>query len=237
MLVIDCAEILRSARSDDKLAAALASQLGYWPQFAWLGSLNQLIDLASVGLIGTKTGFSSPLPDQLKAILNTAAAALKEVATQIQTERKRLFAEAESRRSVAHVRTAWEAQIERDGTVRDGRLDTIAGNGAMSELGAGIERETSDDIVVLGPKSANMLRHFSGENGKPDTAPGNPLPLVIIKSFDTREGAGRAVLWDALAEWAATLVENRIAHVVFTSDSIVVSKSLTKGPAMRPSLD
>ena len=37
------------------------------------------------------------------------------------------------------------------------------------------------------------------------------------------------MLWDALAEWAAALVENRIAHVIFTSDSIVVSKSLTKG--------
>jgi len=181
VLVIECTEIVRTARNDDNLAAALASQLGYWPQFAWLSSMNQLIDLASVGLIGTKTGFSSPLPDQLKAILGTATSALKGVTTQIQAERDRLLAEAESRRAVADVRTAWKGQIERDGTVRDGRLDAIAGNGAMSELGAGIEREKTDDILILGPRSSNMLRGFSSEAGKPDASTLKTLPLVIIK--------------------------------------------------------
>lgn len=42
------------------------------------------------------------------------------------------------------------------------------------------------------------------------------------------------MLWDALAEWAATLVENNVAHVVFTSDNVVVPKSLQKAMPSKP---
>lgn len=72
MLVIDCAEVGK-AKNDTALVSALADetgtcspdgrcsgahQLGYYPVFSFLNSLNGLIDLASVGLIGQK-GLSS----------------------------------------------------------------------------------------------------------------------------------------------------------------------------------
>ena len=53
VLIIDCAELQR-ADSDTRLVGALSKQTGYWPVFTFLTSMNNLVDLASVGLIGQK---------------------------------------------------------------------------------------------------------------------------------------------------------------------------------------
>lgn len=52
-LVIDCAELNR-ATSDMRLVSALAQQTGYRPIFAFLNSVNNMVDIATVGLIGQK---------------------------------------------------------------------------------------------------------------------------------------------------------------------------------------
>jgi hypothetical protein len=53
VLTIDCRK-LHDASSDSALVKALAIQTGYWPVFTFLSSMNSLLDLASVGLIGQK---------------------------------------------------------------------------------------------------------------------------------------------------------------------------------------
>ena len=53
VLTIDCRK-LHGAPSESALVAELAAQTGYWPVFKFLNSMNILIDLASVGLIGQK---------------------------------------------------------------------------------------------------------------------------------------------------------------------------------------
>lgn len=55
-LVVDCRELLK-ATTDSQIVGALAAQTGYWPVFSFLNSMNSLIDLASVGLIGQKSKF------------------------------------------------------------------------------------------------------------------------------------------------------------------------------------
>lgn len=40
--------------SDSAMVQELARQVGYWPYFSFLSSINNMIDLASVGLIGQK---------------------------------------------------------------------------------------------------------------------------------------------------------------------------------------
>lgn len=52
-LVIDVGA-LGAAGSDAALISGLAKQTGYWPVFSFLNSMNNLIDVASVGLIGQK---------------------------------------------------------------------------------------------------------------------------------------------------------------------------------------
>lgn len=52
-LIIDVSELLK-ANSEVKLVSSLAHQTGYWPVFSFMNSLNNLIDMASQGLIGQK---------------------------------------------------------------------------------------------------------------------------------------------------------------------------------------
>lgn len=78
-LVIDCKPI-QEARGDSSTIAAAASEVGYRPVFSWMNSISSLIDLAAMGTIGTKTGFSETLDTQLAKIFATTATALKQVA-------------------------------------------------------------------------------------------------------------------------------------------------------------
>ena len=52
-IIIDIAQ-LSKASSDMALVAGLANQTGYWPVFSFLNSVNNVIDMASVGIIGQK---------------------------------------------------------------------------------------------------------------------------------------------------------------------------------------
>ncbi|CAE6351818.1 unnamed protein product, partial [Rhizoctonia solani] len=58
-MTIDCTKIL-NAPNDSGIVRELAKQTGYWPYFSFLSSLNNMIDLASVGLIGQKARRLSP---------------------------------------------------------------------------------------------------------------------------------------------------------------------------------
>lgn len=79
-LTIHCEEIAHTAKGEDAaLVPALANQVGYFPVFSWISSLNNLIDLAAVGLIGSKAGFSTPTDAQLKQVLNVTTAALVDI--------------------------------------------------------------------------------------------------------------------------------------------------------------
>lgn len=78
ILTIDCAEIGKTG-SDSGVVSALARQTGYWPVFSFLSSMNNLIDLASMGLIGQKAGFSTTVDEQMKEILEVVGGALKQV--------------------------------------------------------------------------------------------------------------------------------------------------------------
>lgn len=78
-VVIDCKKI-QEARGDSATIAAAANEVGYRPVFSWMNSISSMIDLAAMGTIGTKTGFSETLDQQLGKIWNSTATALKQVA-------------------------------------------------------------------------------------------------------------------------------------------------------------
>lgn len=78
-IVIDCKPI-QEARGDASTIAAAAAEVGYRPVFSWMNSISSLIDIAAMGTIGAKTGFSETLDTQLAKIWANTAAALKEIA-------------------------------------------------------------------------------------------------------------------------------------------------------------
>ncbi|KAI9283364.1 RNA12 protein-domain-containing protein [Sporodiniella umbellata] len=54
------------------------------------------------------------------------------------------------------------------------------------------------------------------------------IPVVVIDNFMYRETSKNALLWEELSEWAALLIENSIAHVIFVSSNASVVKTLGK---------
>ncbi|KAJ7210678.1 RNA12 protein-domain-containing protein [Mycena haematopus] len=59
------------------------------------------------------------------------------------------------------------------------------------------------------------------------------LPVIVIRNFDAR-GSNREDIYDVLAEWAASLVENQLAHVVVISDNRENTKRLAKVLPSKP---
>ncbi|CEQ40813.1 SPOSA6832_02487, partial [Sporobolomyces salmonicolor] len=257
ILTIDCGAICKNARSDTKLVSELASAVGYWPQFVLASSLNNLIDLASVGLIGQKAGFSSSLDTQLKAILEVTSTALTSLTSRIQSRTLAASTSVSKRREEAETRAHIVEQLRGEG-VRDGRIDAVAGNGAMSELGGGVERggahegekeEGDGNAQIIGPKSSALVKDAArsvnkvgvagnGEQGgakvKEAVMEAERLPVVVIKGFADKGEAKQEVLWQVIADWAAVLVENQVAHVIFTSDSVTIAKPLAKALPSKP---
>lgn len=172
-------EELANARNKNEITTILAKQLGYYPVFTWISSLNQLIDTLVTATTGQKAGLSTSPDNQIKQILEIAAIALRKVSADIEAQRlenssdgkkpwwKTLFAKVEEKQEKNH---------KDDGT---------------------------DD--------------------------NSDLPIVIIDNYLFRETSVSSTLWDELAEWSAVLVENGIAHVVFVSANVGITKSLGKG--------
>ncbi|RUP43989.1 RNA12 protein-domain-containing protein [Jimgerdemannia flammicorona] len=70
------------------------------------------------------------------------------------------------------------------------------------------------------------LKSDKNENGIEDE---NEIPVIVIDGFLAREkGPDHQELWENLAEWAALLVENRVAHVIFVTNHVGAIKVLGK---------
>ncbi len=255
-LVIDCAEIGK-AKTDTALVDGLAGQTGYWPVFSFLQSINGLIDLASVGLIGQKSGFSTPADQQMRNILDIVAGALKEVSTH---EREKRADQQQHKRDEVNLAADRERRLRliEQGIWHDGRLDCVAGNGIMSELGFGIEQASADDVEGAAPLMASTAP-IDGEAVPPtgasiafdkevaaatqptpkveeevdsDAELIKTLPVVVLRNFAFKPARGE--LWTVLAEWGASLIENKIAHVIVVGEGSIASKALTAALPSKP---
>ncbi|KAI7905156.1 RNA12 protein-domain-containing protein [Cokeromyces recurvatus] len=74
----------------------------------------------------------------------------------------------------------------------------------------------------------NPNNEKSSDEADEDKLDQKSIPIVVIDNYMYRETAKNAKLWDELAEWAALLIENEIAHVVFVSSNASVMKTLGK---------
>ena len=110
------------------------------------------------------------------------------------------------------------------GTYHDGRLDCVAGNGVMSELGIGDEpfdaaRDGSNDFVDVAKEEkreaveeAEMRKHqLKKQRTEEDQEAINSLPIVIIRNYTGRMNRhGTDEVLNAIAEWAAKLAEQKV---------------------------
>ncbi|KAE8209070.1 hypothetical protein CF327_g6902 [Tilletia walkeri] len=283
-LTIDCEVLARSSKSDSTLLTAVATEVGYWPVFGWLNSLGNLIDLASVGLIGSKAGFATPADQQLRSILSvatTALVAVKEKNLKAAEKRRKQAKEQEAGSkgssgqssnsspqilsSKARSEAAEEARVAAEeqekkaaaGTA-GGMVSSITGagsaafSGVTNELGRSLDsikstlggkKEKSDEekqaeaisaAAALAEQDGSQNDELGPERGvalegtSQSIEAGYDVPVVVVKHF-CHKGVKQPLLWSALSEWAAELVTNQIAHVVFVSDhQVSANKELSK---------
>ncbi|EJF62443.1 exonuclease [Dichomitus squalens LYAD-421 SS1] len=251
-IVIDIAQ-LSKASSDTALVAGLANQTGYWPVFSFLNSVNNVIDMASVGIIGQKAGLSSSLTDQLKDILDVVARGLSRGNASQHARREKAVKQAERDAEKLKEEEVIRERIKK-GLWHDGRIDAVCGNGVMSELGVGVEPFKdfeADPLPTVALESqaegerrnirekdeaSNAGRDFTQKQKRSeDTQTVDTLPVVIIKNFESKGGGARKEeLLNVLASWAASLAENQIAHVVVVSDNRENVKRLAKALPSKP---
>ncbi|KIS00931.1 exonuclease [Cryptococcus deuterogattii 2001/935-1] len=255
-MVIDCEEIAK-AKNDAGLVSALADQTGYYPVFSFMSSLSGLIDLAAVGLIGQKAGFSTPVDQQLRQMLEIVGGALKDVSTHAQKSHQEALQAQKDQIETDKLRQRKKQMIARGW--HDGRLDYVAGNG-LSELGYGDEpfmEQDWDSVPVAVPMGGNVAPIEGDTTPASLTASTNKveseklelqtmvateldvesetiksLPIVVLKNFAQKTAKGD--LWNVLAEWGASLVENKVAHVIVVTEGPTATKALTKALPAKP---
>ena len=92
-------------------------------------------------------------------------------------------------------------------------------------------------------------------SGRSSTADIDQIPIVIIRGLDSigaapsspssssssSSSAGSAntsksheLIYEGVADWAAALTENRIAHCIFVNNSVAVSKGLARALPSKP---
>ena len=114
------------------------------------------------------------------------------------------------------IQRAHKRQAIIHGTWHDGRLDCVAGNGIMSELGVGdecFELLNSIDAMSLEeePMATEYEKAFKKHKVQHSMDITNSLPIVVIKNYTANFGSStKEALLEALAQWAAKLIENQV---------------------------
>ncbi|ODV59418.1 Yme2p ASCRUDRAFT_77159 [Ascoidea rubescens DSM 1968] len=78
VLYIDLDKIVKSRRPR-QFISNFADQIGYFPEFSWLNSINKMIDLGVQGFTGSKSGLSETVENQFKAMLNSTMMAIRKI--------------------------------------------------------------------------------------------------------------------------------------------------------------
>lgn len=160
-------------------------------------------------------------------MLDVVGTALKDVNTRY---RKRRQHEQEEQKA-AHVLAEQAARLQqriKEGVWHDPRLDCVAGNGIMSELGVGDEWFGADDadakLVTVEASSEPEHENEKEEkektpsNGRSDnlsrtedSQPLDAMPIIILRGYEAKGGgAKREDLLNVISQWAAGLAEGQV---------------------------
>jgi hypothetical protein len=114
-------------------------------------------------------------------------------------------------------------------------LEEKARRAAIVSSGLGLTAACPTDTPVAATSALDLRRKGDTEAKKRREAEErrwvdpDEIPVIIIDGYMSREkGPHAKELWTFLADWAAVLVENHIAHVVFLSNNVAASKPLSK---------
>ncbi|KAF9364783.1 mitochondrial escape protein 2 [Mortierella sp. NVP85] len=197
---IRCDE-LANARSEGEILTNLAGQVGYIPLFQFMNNLDNMMDMAVTATTGQKAGLSANFEGQLKKILDALT-----IAIQQSSPTKNM-----SNVSPEVIMKKIEATVEK----KAHKAEEASGN----------------DVPTPPTDSKRKAKAKLKEKKKEENKWCDPddIPVVVLDGFMSREkGPHARELWTILAEWAAILAENHIAHVVFISNNVAAPKPLSR---------
>ena len=145
--------------------------------------------------------------------------ALKSVSSSHRRSIQRAMEREERRRLEGIERERCRKQIIQ-GSWHDGRIDCVAGNGVMSELGVGVERFEAEDED--GNDSGGLPEKQEQERESPKTREDvdaiRSLPIVVLKNYGTTSTASavKEEMLNVLSQWAAALAENQVRQFIMT---------------------
>ncbi|KAG0317887.1 mitochondrial escape protein 2 [Dissophora globulifera] len=205
-VIIRCEE-LANARSEGEVLTGLAKQVGYIPLFQFMNNLNNMMDMAITATTGQKAGLSATFEGQLKKILDTLTIAIQ------QSSPTRNMSNVSPEAIMKKIETTLEEKARR-------AEHAASGSGTTTS-------EEEAEITAKRASRAEAKKKREQEESKrcdPDD-----IPVVVIDGYMAREkGQHTKELWTFIADWAAVLVENHVAHVVFISNNVAASKPLSK---------
>lgn len=215
-LWIHCDEIM--GHSNAEIVAGLANQVGYFPLFGFLSSLSNLLDAAISATTGQKASqFVTSEEGQVRKILELTAVALNEIV-------------ARQKQSGHYQSMAATASV-------DGKMK-------------------NENNVTAAPPVSSLSNTTEGADARPaDKATAIDYPTIIISGFMTAEHLQPSGdhqqqaktlhhrFHEELIDWAAFLVQNGIARVVFVTStgqknggsSSRINRILSKGKIIYPS--
>lgn len=107
---------------------------------------------------------------------------------------------------------------------------TIEEKARKAELSSSGGSVASAAVQSLGSKKASSKEKAKKAKEESNWCDPDDIPVVIIDGYMSREkGPHTKEFWTFLADWAAVLVENHVAHVIFISNNVTASKPLSKG--------
>jgi hypothetical protein len=172
-------------------------------------------------ILSFAAGLSASLPDQLNQMLAVVSRGLASVCHSRQAMAQRAGRRAEAKEAQAMEKLLRSEQIK-TGIWHDGRIDCIAGNGIMSELGVGDERMDDDGNVVRAWEDEKIIAKMEKERERErmrrkrlaeEGQAVENLPVVVIRNFSGGGVAGKEDVVDILARWAAELVDSQVCPI------------------------
>ncbi|KAF9937505.1 mitochondrial escape protein 2 [Modicella reniformis] len=199
-VTIRCEE-LANARTEAELLSNLARQVGYVPLFQFMSTINNMVDVAITASTGQKAGLSATFEGQMKKILDALALAIQQASP-----------------------TKDMHNISPE-TIMKKIEETLEEKARREEAGS-CASPSQAKLIAKAKSKKEKKKKDKERNQRCDP---DEIPVIVIDGYMCREkGAHARELWTYLAEWAAVLVENHVAHVVFLTNNVAVSKPLAK---------
>lgn len=165
------------------------------------------------------------MQEQVKEVLDVVEEGLRRAAIHVEQDFKQAEKNEKTKLQLGLLHAERLEKI-RLGRFHDGRIDCIAGNGIISELGVGVEPFGETDDLSEDEDHRSKQQSITEEKEYKEYKSMRPieaLPIVVIKHYDANCQGSNSTVTAALADWAGRLASNKVDITFYLSSSLFVN--------------